>query len=317
MIDFVKSFLIQTPILIWLCVLSFGITVECLGTNSENMHSFESYWLKFKYMLLYLVIIFLFLEPLSEIKDKIYVLINTKSILHQSVEKTNNIFTTCKDVLLLIIVSDFFSYWWHRSLHSYEWLWDMHAVHHSDDAMNVLTGVRAHWTAFMFELFSTVLPASVILGPNRDEIYALTGFITSLSLLSHSNVKLSLGKYSSLIVGPQFHRIHHSLIQHHHNKNYAAIFPIWDIIFGTYYQPQKDEYPPTGVLGLNLNSIWTISLYPIYQWYHKIRIFLMEISRILRKENGKRIIWRTIFSYTPRTTFQTTLRKFFKRRLAA
>lgn len=272
--NFVKSFLIETPALIWLCVLSFGITIECLGKNCENIHSFQNYWLKFKYMSLYLVIIFLFLEPLSDIKDKIYELIGAKSILRQSADPTNAMFATIENVFLLLVVSDFFSYWWHRSLHRFEWLWDMHVVHHSDDEMNVLTGIRAHWTAFMFELFSTVLPASIVLGPNKNEIYALTGFITSLSLLSHSNIKLSLGSFSSLIVGPQFHRIHHSILPQHHDKNFAAIFPIWDVIFGTYYQPQNDEYPPTGVLGVKLNSIWTISMYPFTQWYHKIRIIL-------------------------------------------
>jgi hypothetical protein len=32
-------------------------------------------------------------------------------------------------------------------------------------------------------------------------------------------------------------------------KNFVAFFPIWDILFGTYYHPARDEFPPTGVEG--------------------------------------------------------------------
>jgi sterol desaturase/sphingolipid hydroxylase (fatty acid hydroxylase superfamily) len=274
MAEDLKSFFSETPILIWLSVLSFGVMLECIGTNAEKLHTFGNYWFKFKYMILYLVVIFLFLQPLSVIKDGLYNILDFGRLPSHTLSSEHGFIVTIKDVVLLIIVSDFFSYWWHRAQHCVDWLWDMHAVHHSDDEMNVLSGVRTHWTAFMFELFVTVLPTSLILGPTRNEIYALTGFITSLSLLTHANLKICFGKYTPIIAGPQFHRVHHSIYAHHHNKNFAAIFPVWDVLFGTYYRPEINEYPPTGTQGLRLESIWKISAYPFRQWIKKANAFL-------------------------------------------
>ena len=50
-----------------------------------------------------------------------------------------------------------------------------------------------------------------------------------------------------LFYGPQGHRIHHSRLDQHHDKNYAAYFPVWDLLFGTYHHPARDEFPPTGL----------------------------------------------------------------------
>jgi sterol desaturase/sphingolipid hydroxylase (fatty acid hydroxylase superfamily) len=36
-----------------------------------------------------------------------------------------------------------------------------------------------------------------------------------------------------LLTSPQYHRIHHSLKPAHFDKNFAAWFPLWDILFRT------------------------------------------------------------------------------------
>jgi sterol desaturase/sphingolipid hydroxylase (fatty acid hydroxylase superfamily) len=73
--------------------------------------------------------------------------------------------------------------------------------------------------------------------------------------LSHTNVRVSFGRLgSTLLVGPQYHRVHHS-IEHAaapYNRsrgcNFAVILPVWDVIFGTW---RHDEaFPPTGVATL-------------------------------------------------------------------
>jgi hypothetical protein len=46
---------------------------------------------------------------------------------------------------------------------------------------------------------------------------------------------------------PQYHRVHHSSLAMHYDKNFAALFPIFDVIFGTAYRPQAGEYPPSGL----------------------------------------------------------------------
>jgi len=52
-----------------------------------------------------------------------------------------------------------------------------------------------------------------------------------------------------LLVSPRFHRLHHALAspseRHIHDHNFAPVFPIWDILFGTAIYDGK--YRPTGV----------------------------------------------------------------------
>ena len=46
-----------------------------------------------------------------------------------------------------------------------------------------------------------------------------------------------------------YHRIHHSVEDVHHNKNYAAFFPVWDILFGSVHFPKNNEFPEVGLVG--------------------------------------------------------------------
>ena len=54
-------------------------------------------------------------------------------------------------------------------------------------------------------------------------------------------------RYPSLCDGnTQSHRIHHSHREEHRDKNFGAIFSLWDQLFGTQYR-KYDEYPETGI----------------------------------------------------------------------
>jgi sterol desaturase/sphingolipid hydroxylase (fatty acid hydroxylase superfamily) len=72
--------------------------------------------------------------------------------------------------------------------------------------------------------------------------------------------------------GPQIHRIHHSVLPQHRDKNYAVWFPLWDVLFGTYYHPARDEFPPTGVKGeTEIKSLWEAETYTLRQWWKFLR----------------------------------------------
>jgi sterol desaturase/sphingolipid hydroxylase (fatty acid hydroxylase superfamily) len=61
------------------------------------------------------------------------------------------------------------------------------------------------------------------------------------------------------------HRIHHAVDPTFHNKNFADALPIFDIIFGTYHRPAKDEFPGTG-LGPDFpapRSLWSAQFGPL------------------------------------------------------
>ena len=97
-------------------------------------------------------------------------------------------------------------------------------------------------------------------------------FLTSLvSYLIHLNVRLSFGRFSWVLAGPQTHRIHHSRLPGHCDKNFAQFFPLWDVIFRTYYHPQSDEYPASGLVsGETVSSLGRALNLPFSEWHRMI-----------------------------------------------
>jgi sterol desaturase/sphingolipid hydroxylase (fatty acid hydroxylase superfamily) len=81
--------------------------------------------------------------------------------------------------------------------------------------------------------------------PVVASVYAL--MFQFFAFFPHMNVRLEMGPLSRVVLGPQVHRIHHSIYQEHFNTNFAGAFPIWDLVFGTYRAPARGEFPPTGV----------------------------------------------------------------------
>jgi hypothetical protein len=88
-----------------------------------------------------------------------------------------------------------------------------------------------------------------------------------LLIFSHANLRLSLGPLESLVCGPQVHRIHHSRLPAHRDRNFAQYFPFLDRLFGTYHAPAAGEFPPTGVPGLASDApIGTALMRPFRIW---------------------------------------------------
>ena len=180
--------------------------------------------------------------------------------------------------LLPLVVYDFFYYWFHRLQHANSWLWEQHKLHHSDQALNVTTSYRLNWLEDFFKSLLVTIPAALILGllpfqPFQIGIVAsVTAVVSQIwGQLLHSNIRLSYGFLSAFITGPQYHRIHHSIEMRHQNKNFTTYFPIWDVLFGTYYRPSWEEYPKTGVVGEPSNpNIREILVGPLMRWGHRL-----------------------------------------------
>ena len=66
--------------------------------------------------------------------------------------------------------------------------------------------------------------------------------------MDHLNVRLSFGRFRTILTSPQYHRIHHAADASLANRNFAAIFPMFDVIFGTYPRPGENEYPASGLM---------------------------------------------------------------------
>jgi len=141
-------------------------------------------------------------------------------------------------IVMAIFMADFIIYWIHRAQHRYGVLWRTHAWHHSIEEMYWFAGFR---TSFLHSLLNNIpqviIPITVFqLSPVEAGIgYSIGIFI---QFVEHTNWKLSFGPLNWLLVTPDYHRIHHAATLHR-GKNLAGTFRIWDMMFGTYVNPEK------------------------------------------------------------------------------
>ena len=182
-------------------------------------------------------------------------------------------------VLVSLIVGDFVFYWYHRTLHKVPFLWGLHKLHHMDPELDVLTLNRDNWLDTVAAALLIATPAAILFKlDNLDlwELGLLAGFIatvfSTLLTLGHMNVRLQVGKASLFYCSPQVHRIHHSCLPQHFDRNFAFILPLWDVLFGTYYAPAWDEFPPTGVPGeKEIQSFWEGQTFTPREWWKMFR----------------------------------------------
>lgn len=143
---------------------------------------------------------------------------------------------------------DFVYYWYHRAQHRHAWLWSIHALHHADAELNATSSFRTYWFELPLQAVVVTSPALWLFG-DQGPIHAAGVTLGSYAFLifSHCNLRLHLGPLTGLVCGPQVHRIHHSRLPAHRDRNFAQYFPFLDRLFGTYHAPGRDEFPPTGV----------------------------------------------------------------------
>jgi len=148
---------------------------------------------------------------------------------------------------VLVLTTDFWSYLIHRAQHKIPALWAMHSLHHSAEAISMITGARHFW--FEDLIGSAVLPVVAVVFAAPPEMVMIVGIFYFLAGegLAHLNMRLTLGRFALWIQNPQYHRIHHSLDPQHRDMNFCKLLPLFDVFFGTAWKPGKDEFPATGL----------------------------------------------------------------------
>ena len=145
---------------------------------------------------------------------------------------------------LTAVVTDFFFYWYHRALHTVPVLWAHHKLHHTDPELDAVTLARQNWIEVFFAAAVIVTPMMVLFKVDVLDPWSfglLSGIVatvfSTLLVIGHANLRLGAGRASVLWCTPQVHRIHHSRLPQHRDKNFAFTLPLWDVLFGPYYAP--------------------------------------------------------------------------------
>jgi len=164
---------------------------------------------------------------------------------------------------LLLVVADFIGYWSHRLFHFDPRLWRIHAVHHSSRQVDWLAAVRVHPFNDVITNVVQALPL-LLIGFDFQAFGGYVALLTIFAIFLHSNVPWSYGKFRYVVASPVFHRWHHTTEKEGIDKNFAGFFPLWDLVFRTYYMPEGRQPMEFGVLGEPIpDGSWRQLLYPL------------------------------------------------------
>jgi sterol desaturase/sphingolipid hydroxylase (fatty acid hydroxylase superfamily) len=181
--------------------------------------------------------------------------------------------------LVYFAIFDLVYYLFHRLQHSVPWLWALHSLHHSQRQLNCWSNDRDHYLDDLFEAL-VITSVSLLIGVAPVD-YALLILIGELiQNFSHANVRIGFGRIlDKVVVDPKYHRLHHMVIDptrpHIHNCNFALVFPVWDVLFGTALYGEKPH--PTGVDDPTIDADNTLGF--VGQQMAGLKRFRMVLSR--------------------------------------
>ena len=139
-----------------------------------------------------------------------------------------------------VVVLDFATYLQHVMFHAVPLLWRLHMVHHADLDFDVTTGLRFHPIEMILSM-GIKLAVVVVFGPPAMAVLTFEVILNATAMFNHGNIHLPLRidqVLRLLIVTPDMHRVHHSVLPREANSNFGFNLPWWDRLFGTYrHQP--------------------------------------------------------------------------------
>ena len=161
---------------------------------------------------------------------------------------------------LAVITLEFFAYWIHRLTHSGGFLWKVHVIHHTPSKIFTWNNNKMHPFNIILLKTARLLPL-IAIGFSAETILLASVFGLIQNYISHANVDIRSGFLSYVIGTPELHRLHHSQDMSE-AKNYSAVIPYWDLLFGTYIRNTAVE--SIGVVAREKypNSILEEMLYP-------------------------------------------------------
>jgi len=146
---------------------------------------------------------------------------------------------------------DLVIYGQHVMFHHVPWLWRLHRMHHADLDIDVTTGVRFHPVEILLSLVIKIATVA-LLGIPAAAVVCFEVVLNATSMFNHANASLPrwLDRVARLmLVTPDMHRVHHSVLRQETDSNFGFNLPWWDRLFGT-YRPQPEAGHDRMTIGL-------------------------------------------------------------------
>jgi len=142
---------------------------------------------------------------------------------------------------LSFVVAETGFYWGHRLSHQLPWLWRFHAVHHAPEHLYFLINTHSHPVDMLVTRLFGMTPLYVLglagagaAGSGVPAAVIVLG--TAWGFFIHSNVRVRLGILEHIVATPFFHHWHHTSLAPL-DRNFAAMLPVLDRVFGTLHMP--------------------------------------------------------------------------------
>ena len=146
--------------------------------------------------------------------------------------------------LITFVVLDLAVWFQHLVSHKVPLFWRIHRMHHADSEVDATTALRFHPIEILLSFLWKGLVIIALGGP-VEAVLIFEIVLNGSAVFSHANVRLPLWldrPLRFLIVTPDMHRIHHSVLPHETDSNYGFYLSVWDRLFGTYVEdPEQGQ----------------------------------------------------------------------------
>jgi alkylglycerol monooxygenase len=184
--------------------------------------------------------------------------------------------------ILAFVLYDFADYWLHRTSHQSTFFWAAHVVHHQSEFFNLTTALRQESFYPIVGCFFFFPLAIFGVSPNQYAIVSLAVLIYQFWI--HTENIGKLGWFDRYFSSPSNHRVHHAVNEQYIDKNFGAVFVIWDRMFGTFKEEgERCVYGTTK---------------PLASWNPFQAIFSVFIDLLAKVKNAKSFaeLWKCFFA---------------------
>lgn len=139
-------------------------------------------------------------------------------------------------LVLAVLLLDLAVYLQHVMFHAVPALWRVHRMHHADLDFDVTTGARFHPIEILLSM-GLKLAVVAALGATAAGVLVFEVILNATSMFNHANLELPERVDRVLrwiVVTPDMHRVHHSVVATETNSNFGFNLPWWDRLLGTY-----------------------------------------------------------------------------------
>jgi sterol desaturase/sphingolipid hydroxylase (fatty acid hydroxylase superfamily) len=144
-------------------------------------------------------------------------------------------------VVATLVAMDLCNWVAHWGDHRIGTLWRIHALHHSQEELSVLTSFRAHPLMHTTGFLLATVPVLLLTGAHPLAPVLITSYVC-LGTLPHANVRWSYGPLGRVVVSPAYHRLHHA-VEGRQGANLGIVLTVWDLLAGMARFPVRSAAP--------------------------------------------------------------------------